>query len=57
MLSEGLPAAAMARRLGISVRTVHKHLENLYRKLGTADRLGAVLRAQRAGLLTPARAR
>ncbi|WP_228973016.1 helix-turn-helix domain-containing protein [Streptomyces sp. DH12] len=57
MLSEGLPAAAMARRLGISVRTVHKHLENLYRKLGTADRLGAVLRAQRAGLLAPARAR
>ncbi|KUH36955.1 hypothetical protein ATE80_20795 [Streptomyces kanasensis] len=56
MLSEGLPATAMARRLGISVRTVHKHLGNLYRKLGAADRLGAVLRAQEAGLLTPARA-
>lgn len=41
----------MARRLGISARTVHKHLQNLYRKLGTADRLGAVLRAQQAGLL------
>ncbi|MCP9985430.1 helix-turn-helix transcriptional regulator [Streptomyces sudanensis] len=50
-LAEGLPATAMARRLGISARTVHKHLQNLYRKLGTADRLGAVLRAQQAGLL------
>ncbi|MGA4802611.1 response regulator transcription factor [Streptomyces lavendulocolor] len=50
-LAEGLPATAMARRLGVSVRTVHKHLQNLYRKLGTADRLGTVLRAQEAGLL------
>ncbi|MFF8832562.1 response regulator transcription factor [Streptomyces sp. NPDC015131] len=53
-LAEGLPATAMARRLGVSVRTVHKHLQNLYRKLGTADRLGTVLRAQELGLLPPA---
>ncbi|URM88749.1 helix-turn-helix transcriptional regulator [Streptomyces sp. MRC013] len=50
-LAEGLPATAVARRLGISARTVHKHLQNLYRKLGAADRLSAVLRAQEAGLL------
>ncbi|MCP9963372.1 helix-turn-helix transcriptional regulator [Streptomyces somaliensis] len=50
-LAEGLPATAVARRLGISARTVHKHLQNLYRKLGTADRLSAVLRAQEAGIL------
>ncbi|GGU33237.1 helix-turn-helix transcriptional regulator [Streptomyces lavendofoliae] len=50
-LAEGLPATAMARRLGVSVRTVHKHLQNLYRKLHTADRLGTVLRAQELGLL------
>ncbi|MFJ8694258.1 helix-turn-helix transcriptional regulator [Streptomyces roseolilacinus] len=56
MLSQGLPAAAMARRLGISVRTVHKHLENLYRKLDTVDRLETVLRAQETGLLTAERA-
>jgi hypothetical protein len=31
---------------------VHKHQENLYRKLGAVDRLSAVLEAQRAGLLT-----
>ncbi|MFC8292133.1 response regulator transcription factor [Streptomyces sp. NPDC057242] len=51
LLATGLPADAMARRLGISPRTVHKHLHALYRKLGVADRLGAVLRAQDAGLL------
>ncbi|GAA2425977.1 helix-turn-helix transcriptional regulator [Streptomyces macrosporus] len=50
-LAEGLSATSMARRLGISVRTVHKHLQNLYRKLGTADRLETVLRAQEMGLL------
>ncbi|MGW9448846.1 response regulator transcription factor [Streptomyces sp. NPDC055632] len=52
LLATGLPADAMARRLGISPRTVHKHLHALYRKLGAADRLSAVLRAQNAGLLT-----
>lgn len=42
---------AIARRLLISPRTVHKHQQNLYRKLGAIDRLSAVLRAQEAGLL------
>ncbi|GAA3020712.1 helix-turn-helix transcriptional regulator [Streptomyces fulvorobeus] len=51
LLATGIPADAMARRLGISPRTVHKHLHALYRKLGAADRLSAVLRAQEAGLL------
>ncbi|MEU9982035.1 LuxR C-terminal-related transcriptional regulator [Streptomyces sp. NPDC050856] len=50
-LAEGLPATGMARRLGVSVRTVHKHLQNLYRKLDTVDRLSTVLRAQELGLL------
>ncbi|GAA3107226.1 helix-turn-helix transcriptional regulator [Streptosporangium carneum] len=57
MLAEGLPAVGMARRLGISVRTIHKHLQNLYRKLDTVDRLGTVLRAQEAGLLPAASGR
>jgi ATP/maltotriose-dependent transcriptional regulator MalT len=30
---------------------VNKHLERLYRKLGTSDRLTTVLRAQALGLL------
>ncbi|MBL7632029.1 response regulator transcription factor [Frankia sp. CN6] len=52
-LAEGLTAGATARRLAISERTVGKHLERLYRKLGVTDRLTAVLRAQRLGLLPP----
>ena len=52
LLVEGCTAVAMAHRLGISVRTVQKHLEHVYRKLGVGDRLGAVLTAQRVGLLS-----
>jgi DNA-binding CsgD family transcriptional regulator len=51
LLAEGLTATAMAHRLGCSPRTVHKHLENLYRKLDVQDRVTAVLEAQRRGLL------
>ncbi|MGW1053233.1 response regulator transcription factor [Streptomyces sp. NPDC002521] len=51
LLTDSLTADAIGRRLGISVRTVHKHVENIYRKLGTRDRLGTVLRAQRLGLV------
>ena len=41
----------LAARLSISPRTVHKHQEHLYRKLGAVDRLSAVLSAQRLGLI------
>ncbi len=55
LLGSGLTAQAIARRLDTSPRTVHKHLEHLYRKLGVRDRLMAVQRARDAGLLaTPA---
>ena len=50
LVAEGCTADAVARRLGISPRTVHKHQEHLYRKLGASDRLSAVLAAQRRGL-------
>ncbi|MEV6113912.1 LuxR C-terminal-related transcriptional regulator [Streptomyces sp. NPDC052109] len=53
LLADALTADAIGRRLGISVRTAHKHVENIYRKLGTRDRLGTVLRAQRLGLVPP----
>jgi DNA-binding NarL/FixJ family response regulator len=53
LLAEGLTAAAIGRRLGISERTVHKHKERVYAKLGASDRLMAVLLAQRHGLLPP----
>lgn len=51
MLAQGRTAAAVATRLAISPRTVHKHQEHLYRKLGAVDRLSAVLAGQRLGLL------
>ncbi|MFC7715401.1 response regulator transcription factor [Nonomuraea recticatena] len=42
LLRRGLSRRAMARRLGISQRTVDKHLENVYRKLSVPDRMAAV---------------
>ncbi len=51
LLGEGNTANSIAAKLRISPRTVHKHQENLYRKLGAVDRLSAVLRAQQCGLL------
>jgi len=53
LLAEAHTAKSIARRLGLSERTVTKHLEHLYRKLDTCDRLGTVLRAQSLGLLPP----
>ncbi len=51
LLAQSLTADTIGRRLGISPRTAHKHLENVYRKLGTADRLATVLHAREVGLL------
>jgi DNA-binding CsgD family transcriptional regulator len=50
-LASGLAAATIARRMATSPATVRKHLQNLYAKLGTSDRLGAVLRSRDLGLL------
>lgn len=51
LVAEGLTATAASRRLGCSTRTVHKHVGHLFQKLQVHDRLGAVLEAQRLGLL------
>ncbi len=53
LLAEGHTALAISHRLGSSTRTVHKHLEHLYRKLGVRDRLRAVAVAREAGILAP----
>ncbi len=52
LMAGGLIAAAIARQLGISPRTVSKHIESIYRKLDTHDRTSAVLRGQAMGLLS-----
>jgi DNA-binding CsgD family transcriptional regulator len=50
-LAQGMIARTIAARMGLSPRTVNKHLGNVYRKLGTHDRLMAVAKAHDLGLL------
>jgi DNA-binding CsgD family transcriptional regulator len=52
LLADALTADAIARRLGISRRTVHTHLGHIYRKLDVRDRMRAVLVGQAAGLIS-----
>jgi Response regulator containing a CheY-like receiver domain and an HTH DNA-binding domain len=47
LLSEGLSARQMARRLSLSERTVNTHVAKLYRKLGVSNRVEAVRVAMR----------
>lgn len=53
LLAQGLTAAAIGHRLGISPRTVAKHLENAYEKLGRHDRLLAVQQATALAIVQP----
>lgn len=55
LLTTGLTADAIGRRLSVTAHTVRKHQQNLYRKLGTHDRLSTVLVAQELGILPPSR--
>jgi DNA-binding CsgD family transcriptional regulator len=43
IIAEGLTRQATARRLQISIRTVDKHLESIYRKLGVNSHIQAIL--------------
>lgn len=54
LVARGLTATAIAHALRISPRTVGKHLQSAYEKLGRHDRLGAVERLRAAGVLPPA---
>lgn len=53
LLAQGLLATSIASRLSLSPRTVHKHLGNIYDKLGVHDRLVAVSLARERGLVDP----
>jgi ATP/maltotriose-dependent transcriptional regulator MalT len=53
LIAAGRTALAVSHHLRISVRTVHKHLEHIYDKLGCRDRLVAVQRSRQLGLIAP----
>jgi DNA-binding CsgD family transcriptional regulator len=53
LLGQRCAPLAISRRLGISVRTVHKHLERIYRKLEVRDHHAAVTAVIALGVLTP----
>ena len=44
-LARGLSTGDVAKELGVSPRTVHKHCQRIHRKLGVRDRAGAVATA------------
>jgi DNA-binding NarL/FixJ family response regulator len=50
-VAEGLPVKQVAKRLGLSPRTVESHLSTLYRKLGARNRVQALSRAARLRLI------
>jgi DNA-binding NarL/FixJ family response regulator len=50
LLAGGHDNAAVARRLGVSGKTVRNHVSNIVTKLQVSDRSGAILRARDAGL-------
>lgn len=51
LLAEGLTMRQVARRLGISPRTVETHVAKLYRKLDVRTRVQAIARAASIGLI------
>jgi DNA-binding NarL/FixJ family response regulator len=50
LVAAGLPNKLIARRLGITERTVKAHLTRIFEQLGVTDRTQAALWAQRHGL-------
>ena len=52
LLAQGLHNKQVATRLGISRRTVERHCDNIYDKLGVGSRTEAVVQAISAKLVT-----
>jgi DNA-binding NarL/FixJ family response regulator len=50
LLVDGLPNKLIARRLGISEKTVKAHLTSIFRQIDVTDRVQAVLWVERQGL-------
>jgi two-component system nitrate/nitrite response regulator NarL len=51
LISEGLSAPDIGKRIHLSPTTVKSHLHKLYEKLGVSDRAAAVAEAMRRGLI------
>ena len=51
LLAHGLTNKSIAKRLGITPKTVSNHLEHGYAKLGVTNRAGAAMAAMQYGLL------
>jgi DNA-binding NarL/FixJ family response regulator len=51
LLTSGLANKQIARRLGVSEKTIKAHLTNVFRRIGVEDRTQAALWAERKGLL------
>jgi DNA-binding NarL/FixJ family response regulator len=51
LVATGLPNKLIARRLGISEKTVKAHLTSVFAQIGVTDRTQAALWAQREGLV------
>ena len=50
LIARGADNPAVARRLGVSAKTVRNHVSNIITKLQVTDRTAAILRARDAGL-------
>ena len=51
MIADGLSTKQVARELGITQKTVHNHLNAIYRRLDTQSLTHAVLSAVRLGII------
>jgi DNA-binding NarL/FixJ family response regulator len=52
LAARGLPNKEIARRLGLSIRTVHSHLANIFMKMQVGSRTEAILQALRQGMIS-----
>ncbi|HLX59052.1 MAG TPA: response regulator transcription factor [Ktedonobacteraceae bacterium] len=52
LAARGLPNKEIAARMGLSIRTVHSHLANIFMKMQVGSRTEAVLLALRQGMLS-----
>lgn len=52
LAARGLPNKEIARRLNLSIRTVHSHLANIFTKMHVGSRTEAVLLALRQGMIS-----